>query len=81
MKCPYCEADTKVVKSRWVQDGHGVARTRECLGPDVHRFSTTETQPRQSLDRVVVRRSGDQGLADSIATGCTETWSEICSVS
>lgn len=50
MKCIYCDAKTAVLSTRG-----GVFRTRRCMGPDHHKFATTEMSGPE-LDRNVRTR-------------------------
>lgn len=54
MRCPFCSCeDTKVVDSRYCQDGDQVRRRRECL-TCTERFTTYETAE-LSLPRIIKR--------------------------
>jgi transcriptional repressor NrdR len=48
MKCPICDAETKVIDSRTVSEG--IRRRRECL-ECLTRFTTHETLIVSSLDK------------------------------
>ena len=72
MNCPFCETqDSKVVDSRYVQDG--IRRRRECLMCSL-RFTTYEKIPTQLLS--VIKRDNTkeafsiEKLTKSISTAC-----------
>jgi len=55
MKCPYCQADTKVSDTRTVNEGAAIRRRRKCLSCG-RRFSTAERYEARELR--VVKRDG-----------------------
>src|SRR5438552_1992326 len=62
MYCPYCHAaDTKVIDSRWVNEGNQVRRRRECIECS-ERFTTFETAE-LVLPRVI-KRDGSRTVFD-----------------
>lgn len=60
MKCPICNAETKVLQSRLHK--HGMRRRRECI-ECLTRFSTKETLIFTSMDKhlqkIYMRRTND----------------------
>lgn len=62
MKCPFCEtADTSVLESRTVEDGHEIRRRREC-GECGKRFTTFEAVKKSFL--WVVKKDGRREVFD-----------------
>lgn len=62
MMCATCSSDTQVKRSKVTDAGSSVTRQRCC--PKGHRFDTVERRRAHGLGEVLVRRSGDQKLAD-----------------
>lgn len=60
MQCVRCGANTNVTRTREVDGGHAVSRTRVCSVHSDHRFTTLEAPPRESVERVAIRFSDDR---------------------
>lgn len=63
--CPMCSGETEVKRTRVTSDGRSVVRLRVCKDERrFHRFETVERRAAQSIDQVLIRRSGDNALAE-----------------
>ena len=64
MRCTVCDGDTTVSKTNRRDNNRQVVRRRICKENPKHRFETSELPLGLSIDRVLVRRSGDRQLAE-----------------